>query len=94
MGNPRSRSWFGIGLGTAAVGACAACCAGPLLAILGGIGLASAVGALFAPALVVLAVLAGVGVLVLHRRRGAPRRRSAAAPVRLVRAETAPDAAD
>ncbi|MEV4860778.1 hypothetical protein MRBLMF1_001997 [Streptomyces ossamyceticus] len=45
------------------------CCAGPLIAVLGGVGLASAVGALWLPALAVLAVACGLGVLTVRRRR-------------------------
>ncbi|MPY52299.1 hypothetical protein FPZ41_28495 [Streptomyces sp. K1PN6] len=45
------------------------CCAGPLLAVLGGIGVTSAIGALWMPVLAVLAVAAGIGVLVVRRRR-------------------------
>ncbi|GAA0658792.1 hypothetical protein GCM10010193_06930 [Kitasatospora atroaurantiaca] len=65
--SPRpSRPWGALGAGTAAVAACAVCCAGPVLAVLGGIGITSAIGAMWMPA---LAVAAGLGVLVLRRRR-------------------------
>ncbi|MBT2390728.1 hypothetical protein J7E87_15155 [Streptomyces sp. ISL-1] len=48
------------------------CCIGPLLALLGGIGAASAIGAVWIPALAVVAVAALLGVVwVLRRRRGA-----------------------
>ncbi|NED19842.1 hypothetical protein G3I31_17305 [Streptomyces sp. SID9913] len=47
------------------------CCAGPLLAILGTIGATSAIAALWIPALAVLAVAAGLGVLMVRRRRTA-----------------------
>ncbi|MEU8840501.1 hypothetical protein AB0D97_15425 [Streptomyces roseus] len=71
--SPRpSRPWgtLGAGAGAAAVAACAACCAGPLLAVLGSIGITSSLAALWMPASAVLAVAAGLGVLVvLHRRR-------------------------
>jgi hypothetical protein len=53
----------------AAVLACAACCAGPLLAIVGSIGAASLLGAYWIPALLVVAVLAGIAVTVLLVRR-------------------------
>ncbi|MFG2683082.1 hypothetical protein [Streptomyces sp. NPDC048392] len=67
-----SRPWGTLGAGAAAVAACAVCCAGPLLAVLGAIGVTSALGALWMPALVVLAVAAGLGILVVrHRRRTA-----------------------
>lgn len=51
------------------VGACAICCAGPLLAVLGGIGIASMVGAFWLPALLVVAALATLGILIEVRRR-------------------------
>ncbi|MBE8523086.1 hypothetical protein ILP97_37300 [Amycolatopsis sp. H6(2020)] len=49
------------------------CCAGPLLALLGGIGLASIVGAIWLPALLVLAVIMALAVVIVvirRRRRG------------------------
>jgi hypothetical protein len=49
--------------------ACAACCAGPLLAIAGSVGVASLLGAYWIPALLVIAVLAGIVVTVLLHRR-------------------------
>jgi hypothetical protein len=64
-----SRGWGTLGFGAAAVAACAVCCAGPFLAVLGSIGVTSAIGALRMPALAVLAVAAGLGVLVVRRRR-------------------------
>ncbi|MGP4012492.1 hypothetical protein [Streptomyces sp. 4N124] len=68
--SPRpSRPWGAFGAGAFAVAACAVCCAGPLLAVLGGIGVTSAIGALWVPVLAVLAVAAGLGVLLLRRRR-------------------------
>ncbi|ADJ45396.1 hypothetical protein AMES_3571 [Amycolatopsis mediterranei S699] len=47
------------------------CCAGPLLALLGGVGLASVVGAIWIPALLVpaIAVALAVVIVVLRRRR-------------------------
>ncbi|WP_405819508.1 hypothetical protein OG241_29745 [Streptomyces sp. NBC_01390] len=68
--SPRpARPWGILGTGTAALAACAVCCAGPLLAVLGGIGVTSAVGALWMPVLAVMAVAAGLGVLMVRRRR-------------------------
>ncbi|SCF84216.1 hypothetical protein GA0115260_103106 [Streptomyces sp. MnatMP-M27] len=64
-----SRDWGLLGIGAAAVAACAVCCAGPLLAVLGGVGLASAVGALWIPGLAASAVVSGLGVLMVRRRR-------------------------
>ncbi|MGP4087586.1 hypothetical protein [Streptomyces sp. KR55] len=46
-----SRPWGTLGTGAAALAACAVCCAGPLLAVLGGIGITSAIGALWMPVL-------------------------------------------
>lgn len=59
----------GIAAITAAILACAACCAGPLLAVVGGIGAASAFGAYWIPALAIIAVAAGLVVTVLLVRR-------------------------
>ncbi|MET8450972.1 hypothetical protein [Streptomyces sp. NPDC005209] len=69
--SPRpSRPWGTLGAGAAALAACAVCCAGPILAVLGGIGVTSAIGALWMPVLAVLSVAAGLGALVVrHRRR-------------------------
>ncbi|WP_210405180.1 hypothetical protein [Williamsia sp. 1138] len=69
-----SRSWRAPATVLAGlVGACALCCAGPLLAILGGIGVAGLAGSLWLPALLmVVAVAAAAGiVLELGRRRRA-----------------------
>ncbi|WP_328688120.1 hypothetical protein OHA74_53140 [Streptomyces phaeochromogenes] len=63
-----SRPWGLLGAGAAAVAACAVCCAGPLLAVLGGAGFASALGALWMPVLAVLAVAAGLGMLLIRQR--------------------------
>lgn len=61
-----------MGAGAAALGACAVCCAGPLLAILGGLSIASLAAAVWIPALAVVAVAAaGVIVVILRRRRQA-----------------------
>ncbi|WP_157421612.1 hypothetical protein [Agromyces sp. Leaf222] len=54
---------------SAVVLACAACCAGPLLAIVGSIGAASLLGAYWIPGLLAVAVLAGIVVTVLLVRR-------------------------
>ena len=73
----RRRWWLLIGTGAVA---CTACCAGPIMGALGGIGVASAVGAVFTPVLIVLGVLAGtVGIWVVIRRLRTP---SCGAPAR------------
>lgn len=67
-GRPSSdRSVLGAGL--LAVVACAVCCAGPLLAVLGGIGAASVIGAIWIPALAVVAVAVASAAVWVHRRR-------------------------
>jgi len=53
----------------AAVLACAACCAGPLLAIVGSVGAASLLGAYWIPGLLLVAGLAGSVATVLLVRR-------------------------
>ncbi|WP_406422472.1 hypothetical protein OH809_11555 [Streptomyces sp. NBC_00873] len=58
-----------LGAGLLAVAACAVCCAGPLLAVLGSVGAASVIGAIWAPVLAVLAVAAVVAAVWVHRRR-------------------------
>lgn len=57
-----------IGIG---VLACAACCAGPLIAVVGSVGAASLLGAYWVPGLfvVVAAAAAVLGVLLARRRR-------------------------
>ncbi|MFI8893478.1 hypothetical protein [Streptomyces paradoxus] len=72
-----SRPWSLFGAGAAAVTACAVCCAGPLLAVLGGAGAASALGAVWVPALAVPAVAAVAGIFVVRRRRRAAACRTA-----------------
>ncbi|MGW3661027.1 hypothetical protein ACWD6R_37725 [Streptomyces sp. NPDC005151] len=67
----RSGPWGTALAGLAALAACAVCCAGPLLAVLGGIGLTSAVGAFWMPALAVVAAGAGISFVLVRRRRRA-----------------------
>ena len=71
MPTRRRRRWL-LPVGVAALG-CAACCAGPIVGLLGGIAAALAMGAVFVPLLVVLAVLAAsaAAVLLVRRRRTA-----------------------
>ncbi|MBL1082251.1 hypothetical protein JK359_09685 [Streptomyces actinomycinicus] len=59
------------------------CCAGPLMAVLGGLGVASAIGALWMPALAVLIVAAGLAALVVRHRRRTTSCHRAPAPVDL-----------
>lgn len=66
-----SRPWGTLAAGAAALTACAVCCAGPLLAVLGAIGVTSAIGALWMPVLAALAVAAIVAFVVVRRRRRA-----------------------
>ncbi|NEE09520.1 hypothetical protein G3M58_24075 [Streptomyces sp. SID7499] len=72
-----------LSTGAAAVAACAVCCAGPLLAVLGGIGVTSAIGALWMPVLAVLAVAEAVGFAVVRRRRKRAACRTIPAPADL-----------
>ncbi|WP_368680654.1 MerR family transcriptional regulator (plasmid) [Rhodococcus opacus] len=71
-GRPASARWKAAGLGGAAVGACAVCCAGPILSVLGGLTAASALGALWVTALAVVALVAAVALGWTRRRRSAP----------------------
>ena len=57
------------GLIGAAVLACAACCAGPLLGVVGGLGTASLLGSFWIPGLLAVTVLAGVVAAILLIRR-------------------------
>lgn len=66
----------------AAVAACSVCCAGPLLAVLGGLGTALGVGAIWVPALGIVAAVPLVGGLILWRRRSS-RRCGTTGPVQL-----------
>ncbi|WP_330324555.1 hypothetical protein [Streptomyces pseudovenezuelae] len=58
-----------LGAGLLAAVACAVCCAGPLLAVLGGIGAASVIGAIWIPALALGGVAAASAAVWVHRRR-------------------------
>ncbi|MFB7116334.1 hypothetical protein [Streptomyces sp. NPDC056190] len=69
-----SRPWGTLSAGAAALTACAVCCAGPLLGVLAGIGVTSAIGALWMPALAVLTAAATVSFFVVRRRRKAATR--------------------
>ncbi|MGW5153184.1 hypothetical protein [Rhodococcus koreensis] len=64
-----SRPWAPVAAAGAAVAACAVCCAGPLLTLLAGIGVVSAGAALWMPALATVAVAAGLGAVIVRRRR-------------------------
>lgn len=72
----------GAGILGVGVLACAACCAGPLIAFAGSIGAASLLGAYWMPALLIVALIAGVVLTVLLvRRRRAKACRVPAAPI-------------
>ena len=67
---PRALSTVAAGI--AAVGACAVCCAGPILAFFGGLSLVSLAASIWIPALALVAVAAIAGaVWILRRRRAA-----------------------
>jgi hypothetical protein len=67
-----SRPWRVVGAAAVALGACAVCCAGPVLAVLGGLSIASLAGAVWLPALAIVAAVALVGMVwVLRKRRRA-----------------------
>lgn len=67
-----SRPWQVVGAGVVALGACAVCCAGPVLAVLGGLSIASLAGAVWIPALAIVAVIALAALVwVLRKRRRA-----------------------
>lgn len=59
--------------GGTALAACAVCCAGPVFAVLGGIGVLAFVGAVWIPPLLALAVVATAGMfwVLRHRRESA-----------------------
>jgi mercuric ion transport protein len=66
-----------LGLGAAV---CAACCAGPILAVLGGLSLAGIVSTVFiGVAGLVIAAVAAAGLIVVRRRRAAGSSASTAA---------------
>jgi hypothetical protein len=67
----RPRGWSTVGGVAAAVAACAVCCAGPLVAVLGAVAAAGTLAAVWVPALGVAAVAAFVGALLVRRRRRA-----------------------
>jgi hypothetical protein len=77
------------GAGAIAVGAaaCVACCAGPILAALGTISVATTVGYLLAGTAAILTGVAAVAVVVIRRRR---RRSACAAPTSTVALLDAP----
>jgi hypothetical protein len=67
-----SRPWRVVGAAAVALSACAVCCAGPVLAVLGGLSIASLAGAVWLPALAIVAAVALVGMVwVLRKRRRA-----------------------
>lgn len=65
----RPRALSTVVAGIAAVGACAVCCAGPLLAFFGGLSLVSLAASIWVPALALVAVAALAGAVWILRRR-------------------------
>ena len=68
--DPSRRDTFSA-LGVGAV-ACIACCAGPLIAILGGITIAGLAATVFVGAFAALAAVVAAGVVIVLRRRPQP----------------------
>lgn len=73
----RPKPWTTIATGAAAIGACAVCCAGPILAFFGGLSIVSLAGAIWIPALAIVAVAALAGAVWILRRRKASSCRTA-----------------
>jgi hypothetical protein len=65
----RPRPWTTIATGAAAAGACAVCCAGPVLAFVGGLSIVSLAASIWVPALAIVAVAALAGAVWILRRR-------------------------
>ena len=75
-------SLLGIGIGLVA---CVACCAGPILAILGGISVAGlASTTVIGSAGLVISALAAIAYIVVRRRRARPGADTDAVPVQLL----------
>lgn len=81
-GPPRGTKRRTAALWVAAVGACAVCCAGPLLAVLAAVGVTAGVAAVAVPGLAVVAAAAVAG-LWLVRRRARDRCAAPSGPVEL-----------
>jgi hypothetical protein len=79
----RTRKWPAVLGGGAAIVACGACCAGPLLAASGVLAAISAVAAIWVPSLIALAVVASVAGLLIYRGRHAADRCAVEGPVDL-----------
>lgn len=91
MTRPGSRTpWSGIA-GGAVITACAACCAGPGLAVLAALGVTTTILAVFLPVAAV-ALLVGAGGVVLWRRRA--RSRASGGNIADLGLPTAPDRAE
>jgi hypothetical protein len=79
---PRKNDFSVLGLGVAA---CAACCAGPILAVLGGIGIAGLASAWIIGGVgIVVALLAGLAYLAVRRRRSASECHAGEGSVKLI----------
>jgi mercuric ion transport protein len=67
----RSRPKEGAGVLGLGAAACAACCAGPIIAFLGGIAAFGAIGTLLLGVVALMIAAALIAVVVVWRRRGA-----------------------
>ena len=91
--SPGDRRRTGRGAGAMVFAACAVCCAGPLLSLLAGIGVLSALGALWIPGLAVLTLTAAGGAAWVLRRRRAASCQPGTGPVDLAMPAPAPTGA-
>jgi len=73
----RPKPWTTVATGAAAIGACAVCCAGPILTFFGGLSIVSLAGAIWIPAVAIVAVAALAGAVWILRRRKASSCRTA-----------------
>jgi hypothetical protein len=61
--------WTTIATGAAAVGACAVCCAGPILAFFGGLSIVSFAASIWVPAVAIVGLATPAGAVLILRRR-------------------------
>jgi hypothetical protein len=77
----RPRRWTTLATWIAAVGACAVCCAGPVVAFFGGLSIVSLAASIWIPTLALVAVAALTGaVWILRRRRNSSCQTGSAEP--------------